>query len=169
MPMRIGGKYDIQTLENLETSHQINCQIFLFIYLSTHQADFFKDRNERVVLPLYPQCQAQCLAWSNHSKIFTQKSTQDTSMMTPRCWVWFTERCGNLETVSSLVRRSLQTNNHAIILNILKYFSAVFSYTVCIRRWAEFCLYFFSSAKVHRTWTNLRFIALNIIKIFENR
>lgn len=34
MPMRTGGKDDIQKLENLETSHEINCQIFSFIYRS---------------------------------------------------------------------------------------------------------------------------------------
>lgn len=85
-----------------------------------HEADFFKDRKEHVVLPLYPQCQAQCLAWSNHSKIFTQKSTQDTSMMTPKCWVCFTEWYSNLGTASFVVGTSLQTNNHAIIVNIFQ-------------------------------------------------
>lgn len=122
MPMRIREKDDIQKLENLET-----CQIFSFIYLSHPRGWFLQGQEERVVLLLYPQWQAQCLTQSTHSKIFTQRSTQDTSMMTPRCWVWFTEWCSNLETATSVVRRSLQTNNHAIILNIFKYFSVVFS------------------------------------------
>lgn len=115
MPMRIGGKDDIQKLENFLVGGRLPIRSIARYFHSfispTHQGLFLQGQKGAC-------CICLCILSAKHSAWHEATTQKYLPKRAHRTHQWWLQWCSNLETVSSLVRRSLQTNNHDIILNI---------------------------------------------------